>query len=206
MPTAEAHVPTDRPSRYLVQLCKHFSNKRSHLKHRPRNHHGDSDATHTRHEPLDLDPAEISVEWTETHATVTLPQGACDLRAAEGELVLRVDADTEEDLGKLKDLLTMHLGRFGRRDQLRVEWNRTGTTPPPATSPQPARRSHLAWAGLALAVLVVVAVHVGLADALLSAPDWTSWAVGAVLAMIVVKLAAVLVVGRRFHRRSGRRA
>ncbi|MGC2997072.1 DUF2218 domain-containing protein [Streptomyces sp. G35A] len=25
MPSAEAHVATDRPSRYLIQLCKHFA-------------------------------------------------------------------------------------------------------------------------------------------------------------------------------------
>lgn len=54
--------------------------------------------------------------------------------------------------------------------------------------------------------VVVVAVHLGLADALLSASHGTSWVVGAVLAMIVVKLAAVPVVGRRFYRRSRRRA
>jgi hypothetical protein len=35
---AEAHVETERPSRYLVQLCKHFENKGRHLTHRPRNH------------------------------------------------------------------------------------------------------------------------------------------------------------------------
>ncbi|MFG2951966.1 hypothetical protein [Streptomyces adustus] len=53
---------------------------------------------------------------------------------------------------------------------------------------------------------MIGAVHLGLADALLSASHWTSWAVGAVLAAITVKLAAVLVVGRRFHRRSRPRA
>jgi hypothetical protein len=205
MPTAEAHVPTDRPSRYLVQLCKHFSNKGSHLKHRPRNHHGD-DGTAARHEPLDIDPAQIFVEWTDTHGTVTLPRSTCDLRAGQGELVLRLEAATEADLQKLRDLLTVHLGRFGRRDQLQVEWDRPGATPASPADPAPARRSRLAWAGLAALVIAVVAVHLGLADALLSASDWTSWAVGAVLAMITVKLAVALVVGRRMHRRSGRRA
>ena len=38
MLTAEAHIPTDRPSRYLAQLCKHFANKGRHLGHRPRTH------------------------------------------------------------------------------------------------------------------------------------------------------------------------
>ncbi|GAA3772975.1 hypothetical protein GCM10022403_005160 [Streptomyces coacervatus] len=218
MPTAEAHVPTDRPSRYLVQLCKHFSNKGSHLSHRPRNHGGgDGPDTARRHTAPDIDPSQISVEWSDTHGTVTLPWGTCDLRAAEGDLVLRVEADTEEDLRRLQDLLAMHLGRFGRRDQLQVEWQEpaaaTAAPSPPAEQsdsgsvrPPRARLDHLKWAGLAALILLVVAVHLGLADALLSTSDWTSWAVGAVLAVIVVKLAAVLVVGRRLHRRSRRRA
>ncbi|MGW1550508.1 DUF2218 domain-containing protein [Streptomyces sp. NPDC002346] len=220
MPIAEAHVRTDRPSRYLVQLCKHFSNKGGHLKHRPRNHHGGASGETTsaaRHQPLEIDPDQISVEWSDSLGTVSLPWGECVLQASEGELVLRVEAGAEENLRRLQDLLTMHIGRFGRRDQLRVEWQESATAtaaPEPPAGPggsgsarrPQARRSHHGWAGLAALVVLVVAVHLGLADALLSASDWTSWAVGAVLAVIVVKLAAVLVVGRRLHRRSRRRA
>jgi hypothetical protein len=33
--SSEAHVETDRPSRYLGQLCRHFNHKGRHLSHRP---------------------------------------------------------------------------------------------------------------------------------------------------------------------------
>ncbi|MEW1773388.1 DUF2218 domain-containing protein [Streptomyces sp. NPDC086777] len=210
MPIAEAHVPTDRPSRYLVQLCKHFSNKGRHLGHRPRSHHTGTDETASAacHKPLDIAPDQIRVEWSDTHGRVTLPTGECELRAAERELVLRVETDTDEDLRRLQDLLTMHIGRFGRRDELRVEWRESTVMadPPSPTGPASARRSRLGWAGLAALVAVAVAVHLGLADALLTASGWTSWVLGAVLVVIVTKLAAVLVVGRRLRRRGRRRA
>ncbi|MFD8003442.1 hypothetical protein [Streptomyces mirabilis] len=44
MLTVEARVETARPSRYLVQLRKHFDNTGRHLGHRPRAHNGDGDA------------------------------------------------------------------------------------------------------------------------------------------------------------------
>ncbi|MFD4501395.1 DUF2218 domain-containing protein [Streptomyces sp. NPDC058457] len=207
MPIAEAHVTTDRPSRYLVQLCKHFSNKGRHLGHRPRSHHtgADETASAARHKPLDIAPDQIRVEWSDTHGRVTLPTGECELRAAEGELFLRFEADTDEDLRTLQDLLTMHVGRFGRRDELRVEWHEsTGVDLPSPAGPASTRPSRLGWA--ALATLVAVAVHLGLADALLTVSDWTSWVIGTVLVVILIKLAAVLVVGRRLHRRGRRRA
>ncbi|WP_089100209.1 DUF2218 domain-containing protein [Streptomyces hyaluromycini] len=204
MPIAEAHVPTDRPSRYLVQLCKHFSNKGRHLGHRPRSHHNGADETASaaRHKPLDIAPDQIRVEWSDTHGRVTLPTGECELRAAEGELVLRVETDTDEDLRKLQDLLTTHIGRFGRRDELRVEWQESTVADLPSTTGSAtARPSRLGWAGLAALVAVALAVHLGLADALLTSSDWTSWVLGTVLVVMVFKLAAVLVVGHRLHRR-----
>ncbi|WP_406449502.1 DUF2218 domain-containing protein [Streptomyces sp. NBC_01622] len=71
MHTAEAHIATERPSRYLVQLCEHFDNT---------------------------------------------------LRATPGLLRVRVEAGDQENLGRLQDLVTTHIGRFSRRDPLRVEW------------------------------------------------------------------------------------
>ncbi|MXM64823.1 DUF2218 domain-containing protein [Streptomyces sp. HUCO-GS316] len=214
MPTAEAHVPTDRPGRYLAQLCKHFSNKGRHLDHRPRAHQGGG--PDARRRPPDFDPAQIQVEWSGSRGTVTLPWGRCTLQASEGLLTLRVEAADAEDLRKLQDLLAGHLGRFGRRDELWVDWQQSTTTDASPASPatldtgavrtRPARRRHLAWAGLAVLVVVIACLHLGLAGALLSAPGWTAWAVGAVLVMIVAKLVAVVFLGRHMHRRSRRRA
>jgi hypothetical protein len=115
MLTAEAHIPTDRPSRYLVQLCKHFANKGRHLGHRPR--------THTLPE---LPPDQIQVEWTDSEGLLRLPWGQCTLRALPGTLQVRVEADDQENLERLQDLVSTHLARFSKRDPLRVEW---GTGP-----------------------------------------------------------------------------
>jgi hypothetical protein len=55
MLTAEARVQTRRPNRYLVQLCRHFSNRGRHL-HRPRSHGtGDTQA---------LLAGQAHVEWS----------------------------------------------------------------------------------------------------------------------------------------------
>jgi hypothetical protein len=40
MLTAEAQVETERPGRYLVQLCRHASQMGQHLRQRPRTHDG----------------------------------------------------------------------------------------------------------------------------------------------------------------------
>jgi hypothetical protein len=111
MPTAEARIPTDRPGRYLVQLCKHFTNKGRHLTHRPR--------THTLPE---LRPDQIQVEWTDSDGTLRLPWGQCTLQAVPGALRVCAEADDRENLERLQDLVDTHIARFSRRDPLRVEW------------------------------------------------------------------------------------
>jgi hypothetical protein len=216
MPITEARVPTDRPGRYLVQLCKHFSNKGRHLKHRPRAHGPDAEASAERHGLPEIQPDRIHVEWTDTHGTLVLPWGKVSLQAATDVLLLRVEAGNEQDAQRLRDLLTTHLHRFGRRDELQVTWESRGETgmrpaagPGPAPAPAgqtPARRTHLAWAGLAVLAVLAITVHLGLAGAVLSAPHWTGWAVGAVLTAVAIKLAAVMVLGRRVHRQRRRRA
>ncbi|SFE42101.1 DUF2218 domain-containing protein [Streptomyces mirabilis] len=74
MLTAEARVETERPSRYLVQLCKHFDDKGRHLGHRPRAHNGDGDAVALRE--MRAVAARAEVEWSETEGTAVLPWGA----------------------------------------------------------------------------------------------------------------------------------
>ena len=111
MPTAEARIPTDRPGRYLVQLCKHFANKGRHLTHLPR--------THTLPE---LRPNQIQAEWTDSDGTLRLPWGQCTLQAVPGALRVCAEADDRENLERLQDLVDTHIARFSRRDALRVEW------------------------------------------------------------------------------------
>ncbi|WP_067016453.1 DUF2218 domain-containing protein [Streptomyces dysideae] len=188
MLTAEAHVETERPGRYLVQLCKHFSNKGRHLSHLP----------------AGIRPDRIHVEWTDTHGTARLPWGLCTLRATPGTLTLRIEAPDEENLQRLQDLVTTHLGRFSRRDPLTVNWQRSGATDAQPAEPVTRRRRHGGRTGLAVAaaVLVMVAVHLELGGAVLADTPWTGWAVGFVVTAVLVKVGIVASLAlRRAHRR-----
>lgn len=110
MLTAEACVQTERPSRYLVQLCEHFSHKGRFLGHR---------------RPAFLTPDLINVEWSDDHGSVSFGWGRCTVHAGPGALTLRAEADTVENLQRVQDIVGRHLGRFGRRDHLAVHWQAT---------------------------------------------------------------------------------
>lgn len=207
MPAAEARVETERPSRYLVQLCKHFSNKGRHLGQRLHGHQG-GDGQALREMRAVAEQAQV--EWSDTEGQVTLPWGQIILRATPGVLVLRVEAAAEDDLSRLQDLVSGHAERFGRRDGLRVNWQPTsspaGTGEAAAGVPQVQaggavrRRGHLKVAGLVAVVVIVLAVHLGLGSVLVSNWRWTGWAAGGLLAVVLVKI--VLLGG--FALRRGR--
>ncbi|GAB2735297.1 DUF2218 domain-containing protein [Streptomyces bullii] len=203
---SEARVETDRPGRYLAQLGRHLSAKGRHLAHRA-------------HHPTGPRPEQIRLDWSTTHGVLTLPWGRCTLHAAPDALVLRAEAEDAQGMRRLQDLMTSHLERFGRREGLRVRWRDGEAAPDPAaptarrtrtadtagTPTPPPWRRQLTWAGVTALVLVAVAVHLGSAGAVLSGPRWTAWAVGAVLAVAVVKIAALTFLGRHAHRRGRRR-
>jgi hypothetical protein len=110
MLTAETTIQTANASRYLVQLCQHatkFGDRIGQL-HSP--------VAHARPEVLD-------VECAETHGVLTLSWGRCVLDADPTGLAVRVEADSEENLRGIQDLITADLERFGQRDHLTVdEW------------------------------------------------------------------------------------
>ncbi|GAB2883643.1 hypothetical protein GCM10027074_60330 [Streptomyces deserti] len=195
MPTAEARVETERPSRYLVQLCKHFSTKGRHLGHRPRAHMG-GDAQALRDMRAVAEQAQV--EWTDTEGHVGLPWGRIILRAASGALTLRVEAVDEEDLRRLQDLAGGHVERFGRRDGLQVRWQRPESPAVPAEAVDTAgvpgrgavpRRRHLRVTGIVALVALVLAVHLGWGGVVLANWQWIGWAVGGVLAVVLGKAA-----------------
>lgn len=134
---AEARVETDRPGRYLTQLCQHLSHKgrhlgndsEQHLRHRPRSHSGDQ-----RRPDM---AGQAQVEWSQTEGTVSFPGGQCVMKADRDALVLRATADDEETLRFIEDLIASHLGRFSRRERLTVAWRHTGApaAPPPPGAP-----------------------------------------------------------------------
>jgi len=111
--TADARIATDRPSRYLVQLCQHAGHMRGPRAHRPAGHRGgDGDVRHA--------------EWSDSYGIIRTSWGECTLRPASGALMLRVEAADEDNLRRLQDLIASRLERFGRRDRLTVTWQRPG--------------------------------------------------------------------------------
>jgi hypothetical protein len=97
---ATARIETERPSRYLVQLCRHASAM-------------DGAHGHTG----------VRAEWSETHGTVHFGQwGRCVLDAEAGTLTVRVEADDEDGLRRIQEVVSRDLDRFGRRDRLAVDW------------------------------------------------------------------------------------
>jgi len=113
MLTAEAQVETERPGRYLVQLCRHVSQMGQHLRQRPRTHVGG-----------DAPPEVQHVEWSDTYGIVRLSWGQWTMQTTPDTLTLRAEATDEENLRRIQDLVAARLEIFGRRGQLKVNWQR----------------------------------------------------------------------------------
>ena len=127
---AEARVETDRPGRYLTQLCQHLSNQGRHLGGGGRHLRRRPGADHGGRRPV---PAEqVQVDWTETEGEVTFPGGQCTMRVSSDALLLRAEAADDAALEFIENLIGSHLGRFSRREPLTVTWH-----PAEAAQPQP---------------------------------------------------------------------
>jgi hypothetical protein len=198
MATAVAEVRTDRPSRYLVQLCRHASQLSRHR----------FALAHLAGEPKarqDM-PAQIEAEWSDTHGVLSIDGGRCTLRATSDTLILRAEAGDEDTLHRLQGLIASNLTRFSRRDPLTVTWHRqetpdvTSDAAPTPAGPVRTRRTRHRTLVLLVAGALAIAAHVVLGGAVLAAPQWTGWAANAVLVVVVVKAAAI-GVGYLAHRR-----
>ncbi|HEX9887989.1 MAG TPA: DUF2218 domain-containing protein [Nitriliruptorales bacterium] len=99
---AEAHVQTERSSRFLVQLCQHV------------NHLAQA------HPQM-----EAHVEWSDDRGVISFGWGRCTLGAEPGALTLRAEAGDEESLQRIEQRVADHLERFGTRDHLTVNWTRS---------------------------------------------------------------------------------
>ena len=134
MMIAEARVETDRPARYLAQLCQHLGNQGRHLGtgegRQPRHRPGGRQSDHSR--PVTAE--QVQVEWTETEGTVTFPGGRCTMRASGDALLLRAEAADGAALEFIENLIGSHLGRFSRREPLTVTWHPAEAQP---AQPQP---------------------------------------------------------------------
>jgi hypothetical protein len=211
VPTADAHIETERPSRYLVQLCRQVSHQ-GRNRHLPRSdHRGD---THER--PPET---QVHVEWSDTQGIVSLPWGQCTMQAIPSTLTLRAEASDEENLQRVQDLVTGHLDRFSRRDRLTVTWDRrdapgaqpaeaTGTplAPTGPTGQGAARRRRRRRMGLTAVGALGVAVHLGLGGAVLATSRWTGWAADIVLVLVLVKVIAIILGSHRLATRRTHKA
>ncbi|WP_351237704.1 DUF2218 domain-containing protein, partial [Streptomyces sp. NPDC002133] len=108
---AEAHVRTDRPSRYLAQLCKRPGQMGEHIRHRSRRHHDGKTPPQIQH-----------VEWSDTHGTIDVGSGRCTLQAGPDSLTLRVEATDQDSLQRIQHLIAGRLQKIGKRDALQVTW------------------------------------------------------------------------------------
>lgn len=115
MPSAEARIDTERPGRYLVQLCKHAAAMGGRGGHRARMHPSASPESRE---------VRVEAEWTDTDGRLTFtPWGECTLTAGADALSLRIDARDETGLRAIQDILTEDVHRIGRRDGLTVTWS-----------------------------------------------------------------------------------
>jgi hypothetical protein len=112
--TLEARIETDRPERYLAQICKHAESMGG-GGHQARLHGGDHRAG---------GDVMVHADWTESEGTLTFDTwGTCTITAGDSALTLRIDAVDDERLRRIRDVLTKDIDRFGRRDGLAVDWH-----------------------------------------------------------------------------------
>ena len=114
MLTAEAHVQTNHPGRYLAQLSRHAQQVHR-MRHRP----------HSHNERGAQPPPKVKhAEWSETRGSIDFGWGRCTLQANGDLLTLRAEAADEEDLQRVQDIVTRDIERFGSREHLKVSWQR----------------------------------------------------------------------------------
>ena len=71
----------------------------------------------------------LTTSWDEDagRGWVELDNGRADLVAADNALELRIE--TDGDVARFEDVLGRHLVRFGKKDELVVQWTRDDGTP-----------------------------------------------------------------------------
>jgi hypothetical protein len=127
MPSLRAQIQTERPSRYLVQFCKHAAAIGGVSGHRPRMHLGRTSAGRQ---------VQVRAEWSDSHGVVTFsPWGQCTMSADADMLTLCIEATDQDALQQIQDIISQDLARFSRREPLIVNWH-------PPESPGAAEGQH----------------------------------------------------------------
>lgn len=95
MPASQTSIQTEAASRYLQQLCKHWSHKFA----------------------VEFTPEQGRIPFDDTRT--------CLLEAADGTLNLRIEAGDEAALERTQGTVIEHLKRFAFREDLgEVTWTR----------------------------------------------------------------------------------
>jgi hypothetical protein len=114
MPSAETRIQTGNAVAYLARFCGHLAKLGAPGRfsgHAPGRHAGGGQP-----------PAVLHVEHTADAGSVTLTWGQLRLRATAGELMIRADATSQEDLDRIQDMAAGRLLKFGRREDLDIRW------------------------------------------------------------------------------------
>jgi hypothetical protein len=66
---------------------------------------------------------QVDADWSDTRGVITFtPWGQCTMTADDAALTVRVEATDEDNLVKIRDIITRDLDRMGRRDALIIDW------------------------------------------------------------------------------------
>ncbi len=65
----------------------------------------------------------IPVEFDANSGRITFDFGTAELSAAQSVLGMTARADSQDDLERLKNVLTSHLERFAFREDLNITWD-----------------------------------------------------------------------------------
>ena len=95
MVQSQAQIPTASASRYLQQICKHWSHKFA----------------------VEFTPEHGTIPFSEDRR--------CDFQAADGILTMRIEAADDAVLQRTQDVVVDHLKRFAHREDLGdIRWQK----------------------------------------------------------------------------------
>jgi len=64
----------------------------------------------------------VTAEYDDNHGTVQFGFGTCEMDADDQQLVIRVQAEDDENFARVKYVVSDHLERFSGDEGLRVQW------------------------------------------------------------------------------------